>query len=121
MFYFRPNLSFNFHFFLHGTSTVCASIDVQQHKDIFHLTQQDFEQNSPINGKNPSCINCLTRIYCHLYNSLVILASYGLSAVLVGCIQCNVDINLLRKNWEQHYSLRYFDDVPDFVEIKAGR
>ena len=48
---FRPNLSFNFNFFLHGDSKVCASIDVQQHKEIFQLTSDDLESVLPIQGE----------------------------------------------------------------------
>lgn len=41
MFYlcFSTHLSFAFAFFVHGESTVCASVDVRQHPAVRHLTR----------------------------------------------------------------------------------
>ena len=39
-FYCRTHLSFCFNFFLHGESSVCASIEVKQHPPVWRLTPQ---------------------------------------------------------------------------------
>ncbi|CAF3409358.1 unnamed protein product, partial [Rotaria socialis] len=94
-----PNFSFNFTFFLHGDNKVCASIDVQRHRYIYNLTSKDLDKTSPSN---------------------VILAPYGISGMLNGPVSRDIDLNLLRENWERNYSVRHIDGLPDFVEVTVG-
>lgn len=48
------HLSFSFAFFVHGESTVCASIDVRQHSLVRTLSKEHLAQASsqPQNGTN---------------------------------------------------------------------
>lgn len=39
MLFCSSHLSFSFAFFVHGESTVCASVDVRQHPAVRHLTR----------------------------------------------------------------------------------
>ncbi|CAF1072689.1 unnamed protein product [Rotaria magnacalcarata] len=94
-----PNFSFNFTFFLHGDNKVCASVDVQRHRYIYNLTSKDLDKTSPSN---------------------VILAPYGISGMLTGPVSRDIDLNLLRENWERNYSVRHIDGLPDFVEVTVG-
>jgi len=92
-------LSISDQFFLHGDSKVCATVDVQRHDDIFHLTREDLEQSSP---------------------SDVILAPYGLTGKLIGLIDRDVDLHQLRENWKRNYPLEQLDGLPEFVQVTAG-
>ncbi|CAF0728160.1 unnamed protein product [Rotaria sordida] len=94
-----PNFSFNFNFFLHGDNKVCASVDVQRHRYIYNLTSKDLDKTSPTN---------------------VILAPYGINGMLTGHVNRDIDINILRENWERNYPIRHIDGLPDFVEVTAG-
>ena len=58
-------------------------------------------------------------MYFDIY-SLVILAPYGINAMLIGPVSRDIDINMLRENWERNYPIRHIDGLPDFVEITAG-
>ena len=113
---FRPNFSFNFNFFLHGDNKVCASVDVQRHRYIYNLTNKDLERTSSFNGK------CDVRDRRRSARSiLVILAPYGISGMLIGHVSREMDLNVLRENWEKNYPIRRIDGLPDFVEVTAGR
>lgn len=52
MFFSASHLSFSFAFFVHGESTVCASIDVRQHSVVRTLSKEHLAQASsqPQNG-----------------------------------------------------------------------
>ncbi len=113
----RPNFSFNFNFFLHGDNKVCASVDVQRHKHIFHLTNKDLERTSPINGTSPLLSFFENSI---IIDCLVILAPYGINGMLIGYVSREIDVNTLRENWEKNYPLRRLDGLPDFVEVTTG-
>ncbi len=40
--------------------------------------------------------------------------------MLVGHVSRDIDINVLRENWERNYPVRHIDGLPDFIEITAG-
>jgi hypothetical protein len=48
------------------------------------------------------------------------LAPYGINGMLVGHVSRDIDINVLRENWERNYPVRHIDGLPDFIEITAG-
>jgi hypothetical protein len=54
-----------------------------------------------------------------IYN-LVILAPYGINGMLIGHINREIDMNILRENWEKNYPIRRLDGLPDFVEVTTG-
>ena len=118
IFTFRPNYSFNFNFFLHGDNKVCASVDVQRHKHIFNLTSKDLERTSPSNGTPLHFILFFCKLLILYY--IVILAPYGITGMLIGLINREIDMNALRDNWEKNYPVRHLDGLPDFVEITTG-
>lgn len=57
----------------------------------------------------------MTRLFC-----LVILAPYGISGILIGPVNRDIDVNLLRENWEKSYPIRHMDGLPEFVEVSTG-
>ena len=50
----------------------------------------------------------------------MILAPYGINGMLVGHVSRDIDMNVLRENWERNYPVRHIDGLPDFVEVTAG-
>jgi hypothetical protein len=56
-----------------------------------------------------------------IIDSLVILAPYGINGMLIGYINRDIDMNILRENWEKNYPIRHLDGLPDFVEVTTGR
>ncbi|KAL4223449.1 Mediator of RNA polymerase II transcription subunit 13-like [Mactra antiquata] len=102
------NLSFCFNFFLHGESTVCASIEVKQHP--------------PVTCLNIHHINHTQENGTHLN---VILAPYGLNGTLTGVTyrDCDVHTDRYHEEWQKFYPIK-FDDakddpnkLPNFVEV----
>ncbi|CAF4788382.1 unnamed protein product, partial [Rotaria magnacalcarata] len=57
-----------------------------RHRYIYNLTSKDLDKTSPSN---------------------VILAPYGISGMLTGPVSRDIDLNLLRENWERNYSVRH--------------
>lgn len=41
--------------------------------------------------------------------------------MLNGPVSRDIDLNLLRENWERNYPIRHVDGLPDFVEVTAGK
>ncbi|RWS28447.1 Mediator of RNA polymerase II transcription subunit 13-like protein [Leptotrombidium deliense] len=85
-------LSIAFNFFVHGESTVCATIDVKQHQPIFQLTKNCFlTAQGPQNGLN------------------VILSPYGLSGFLTGQSYKDSDpvVQRLLKEWKKFYPVNF--------------
>ncbi|XP_050408100.1 mediator of RNA polymerase II transcription subunit 13 isoform X3 [Patella vulgata] len=82
------HLSFRFHFFLHGESQVCASIEVKQHPPVWRLTPQ-----------------YLSLIQENQANFQVILAPYGLNGQLTGHSYRESDQSSRRlfEEWRQFY------------------
>jgi hypothetical protein len=40
--------------------------------------------------------------------------------MLIGHVSRDIDVNVLRENWEKNYPVRHVDGLPDFVEVTAG-
>eukprot|EP00106_Octopus_bimaculoides_P002648 XP_014770090.1 PREDICTED: mediator of RNA polymerase II transcription subunit 13-like [Octopus bimaculoides] len=82
------HLSFCFHFFLHGESSVCASIEIKQHPPVWRLTPQHLtlvqESTSPLQ---------------------VILAPYGLCGTLTGNTYRDTDqaSRSVLDEWSRYY------------------
>jgi mediator of RNA polymerase II transcription subunit 13 len=90
------HLSFSFHYFIHGESSVCASVDVRQHPPVRKLSLHHLNiakgQTTPVQ---------------------VMLAPYGLSATLTGVTYKRDDrmVERLLKDWNQFFRLsrnKYF-------------
>lgn len=64
---FSANLSFSFSFFVHGESTVCASLSLRQHAPLRRITRGH-----------------LSAAHGHGAGLPVVLAPYGLAGVLTG-------------------------------------
>ncbi|XP_076473040.1 mediator of RNA polymerase II transcription subunit 13-like [Babylonia areolata] len=92
------HLSFCFHFFLHGESQVCASIEVKQHPAVWRLTNHH--------------LNLLQDSQVHFQ---VILAPYGLNGTLTGQTFRDTDPHNrhLFQLWNQHYPFD-FDEAKEF-------
>lgn len=79
LFCFSPwHLSFSFAFFLHGESTVCASVDVRQHPPVRTLTPKRLARiNSPEHHANakgkPTALLAISTV---LYGICVTVCSY---------------------------------------------
>ncbi|KAL3227709.1 hypothetical protein MRX96_003676 [Rhipicephalus microplus] len=84
-------LSFSFHFFVHGDSTVCASVDVRQHPPIHRISRQHL-----LAAQSASQSPCK-----------VILGPYGLAGVLTGqgFKENDVSTQTLLAEWHQFYPL----------------
>lgn len=104
------HLSFAFNYFIHGESSVCASVDVRQHPPIRRLSLHHITtakgQATPVH---------------------VILAPYGLAATLTGVTYAKADQNVARmmKEWNHFYPLdrnRYYcrDVHGGVVEMPAA-
>ncbi|XP_044759811.1 mediator of RNA polymerase II transcription subunit 13 isoform X2 [Coccinella septempunctata] len=80
------HLSFSFAFFVHGESTVCASVDVRQHPPVRRLTRAHIHQAQASNGTK------------------VILAPFGLCGTLMGPSFKSADSSArLLDEWSQFY------------------
>lgn len=104
------HLSFSFQYFIHGESTVCASLDVRQHPPVrkvsLHHLSLAKAQASPVQ---------------------VILAPYGLSGTLTGVTFKKEERNVERllRDWNSLFRLsknRYFCQNPhgDIVQMPAA-
>ncbi|KAG1662731.1 Mediator of RNA polymerase II transcription subunit 13 [Nymphon striatum] len=85
-----PHLSFKFNFFVHGESTVCASVDVREHPAICKLNASHILQAHSNQNGIP-----------------VILSPFGLQAVLTGqtCKESQQANMKLLEEWRQFYPL----------------
>jgi hypothetical protein len=90
---------------------------VQRHKHIVNLTTKDLERTSPLNG----IVFSIVIENFSLIDHLVILAPYGINGMLTGPVSREIDMNILRENWEKNYPIRHLDGLPDFVEVTTGR
>lgn len=106
----HPSLSFAF--FVHGDSTVCASMDIREHPPVRPLTAeylaeaQAAQQNNEPNQRP------------------VLLAPYGMSATLTGQTFRNVDSQTQKvlDDWSAFYPLHNKDTngIPPIVEVVSG-
>ncbi|KAK3084678.1 hypothetical protein FSP39_017312 [Pinctada imbricata] len=102
------HLSFCFNFFLHGESSVCASIEIKQHPAVWRLTNQHLTTAQESPGNFP-----------------VILVPYGLSGNLTGNSYKESDqsANKILREWLQFYPVEMMDKegdahkVPPLVEV----
>ncbi|KAH3888561.1 hypothetical protein DPMN_012599, partial [Dreissena polymorpha] len=85
------SLSFSFNFFLHGESTVCASIEVKQHPPVLLLASQHLQ--------------CAAESGAQLN---VILAPYGLNGTLTGVTYRDTDQTTKKalEEWRQFYPVK---------------
>ncbi|XP_076632005.1 mediator complex subunit skuld isoform X1 [Colletes latitarsis] len=98
------HLSFSFAFFVHGESTVCASVDVRQHPAVRHLTRA-----------------CLQRTQTSQSSVKVILAPHGLAGTLTGPVG-RTDSQLLEE-WKHFYPINGSNveaGLPPLVEVLVG-
>ncbi|KAG7209053.1 hypothetical protein KM043_015211 [Ampulex compressa] len=98
------HLSFSFAFFVHGESTVCASVDVRQHPAVRHLTR-----------------TCLQRTQTSQSGVKVILAPYGLAGTLTGQVG-RMDSQLLEE-WKHFYPINSSNieaGLSPLVEVLVG-
>lgn len=112
-FIFSTYLSFSFAFFVHGDSTVCASVDVREHPPVYSLTRQHLAAAQASTTGTP-----------------VILAPNGLAGNLTGVTFKNTDSNTTRflEEWRQFYPVhsKYLSrDLdpglpPPVVEVLVG-
>lgn len=88
------HLSFSFSFFVHGESTVCASIDVRQHPVVRKITHRHLAAASASSHNSSTGIHGISTttssqsfeflFTSHFFLFLVMLAPYGLAGTLTG-------------------------------------
>nr|CAD7425183.1 unnamed protein product [Timema monikensis] len=103
------HFSFAFAFFVHGESTVCASIDVRMHPLVRNLSRQHLVQAQASSSGAP-----------------VLLAPFGLSGALTGQVYKAVDLHTQRllEDWRQFYPIGGGGEegaaLPPAVEVVVG-
>lgn len=138
----------SFAFFVHG-DTVCASIDLREHSAVKVLTaeyladaaavtsqqQQHQQQSSHINTTSPLLSASLQHgsasaaaasiVSSDVQQKHVILAPYGMSAILTGNSIKNGDTasDKLLEDWDLFYPTCNTDnsDIPPVVEVISGK
>ncbi|BES95592.1 Mediator of RNA polymerase II transcription subunit [Nesidiocoris tenuis] len=106
------HFSFAFDFFVHGESTVCASVDVRTHPPVRTLLNSHLQQAQTVVHSSPQV---------H-----VILAPFGLAGTLTGQSFRAIDPHTLRllEGWRHFYpidkGLGESSDLPPFVEVLVG-
>ncbi|XP_055863166.1 mediator of RNA polymerase II transcription subunit 13-like isoform X2 [Biomphalaria glabrata] len=103
------HLSFSFHYFLHGESQVCASIEVKLRPPVWRLTAQHI---ALVQGNQASI--------------QVILAPHGLCGVLTGVTYSENDHNptsaKMFQDWSDYYPIKEdsLNKMPNMVEVIVG-
>jgi hypothetical protein len=130
------HLSFSFAFFVHGDSTVCASMDIREHPPVRHLTEEDLNnviKTSEQNVDNCSLDGVEQKDEMDMSNKgnmqSVILAPFGLSAVLTGAKSENIEQHAEKiiNDWNTFYSMKQPDTdtlsskLPLLVEVISGK
>lgn len=102
------HLSFSFAFFVHGESTVCASVDVRQHPPVRNLVRTHLQQAQACLHSGPGV--------------QVILAPFGLAGTLTGQVFKALDnqTHRLMEDWRHFYPTREPSDLPPAVEVIVG-
>ncbi|RZF40528.1 hypothetical protein LSTR_LSTR000407 [Laodelphax striatellus] len=104
------HLSFSFAFFVHGESTVCASVDVRQHPPVRSLIKAHLQQAHASNNNGPGV--------------QVILAPYGLAGTLTGQSfkAMEPSTHRLLDEWHHFYPIDTLShgDLPPVVEVVVG-
>lgn len=100
------HLSFSFAFFVHGESSVCASVDVRQHPSVRRLTRWHMQEAQAITG-----------------GIKVILAPFGLSGTLTGqSFRSPESTAKFLDDWSHFYPLDKTSSLTDssVVEVIVG-
>lgn len=136
------HLSFCFTFFLHGDSTVCASMDIREHPPIYSLSM-DYLNEAAAASSVSALSNCQLANKLNGHQSLdssqgqpkkhkpvtVILAPYGISATLTG-ISYRLTDSMTQKlidDWCAFYPLNSvlmtdsLGDLPPVVEVISSK
>jgi hypothetical protein len=120
---------------VHGDSTVCASMDIREHPPVRHLTEEDL--NNVIKSSEQNVDNCSVegaeqKDEIDMSNKgnmqSVILAPFGLSAVLTGTKSENIEQHAEKiiNDWNTFYSMKQLDSdtlsskLPLLVEVISG-
>lgn len=130
------HLSFSFAFFVHGDSTVCASMDIREHPPVRHLTEDylnDIVKNSQQNLETCDLDDGEEKEEFNVFNmntQSVILAPFGLSAVLTGSKNENSEqyTEKIVEDWNAFYPMKKHDNersmssskLPKLVEVISG-
>ncbi|XP_058465174.1 mediator of RNA polymerase II transcription subunit 13 isoform X2 [Malaya genurostris] len=115
------HLSFSFAFFVHGDSTVCASMDIREHPPVRPLMIKHLEEAQAQQGSNRNS---------EVKPRSVILAPFGLAATLTGQSFKTSDPQTQKvlDDWSAFYPISNknvnfsdsADTVPPIVEIMTG-
>ncbi|CAH8841921.1 unnamed protein product [Trichobilharzia szidati] len=102
---FSTQYSVSFSFFLHGESTVCASLDIRQHTAVQRVTTEHIQK----------CLTTQTIMP-------VILAPYGISAGLTGltCDKKDDDMTAESEAWSTFYPLRSSHEYESTISCVTG-
>lgn len=133
------HLSFSFAFFVHGDSTVCASMDIREHPPVRPLMIKHLEEalaqqgsNGSTNATSNSNNNCSNQTGSSgdAKPRSVILAPFGLAATLTGQSYKASDPQTQKvlDDWSAFYPIsnknihlsESADTVPPIVEIMTG-
>jgi mediator of RNA polymerase II transcription subunit 13 len=123
---------------VHGESTVCASMDIREHPPIRPLTeeylnevikntQQNIENCSPNDDDEKEDFNNDIN-HNNVSMQSVILAPFGLSAVLTGnrSESCEQFADKIMNDWNNFYPMKDSDIIssqsklPQLVEVNSG-
>jgi mediator of RNA polymerase II transcription subunit 13 len=121
---------------VHGDSTVCASMDIREHPPVRHLTEDylnDIVKNSQQNLENCDLDDGEEKEDFNVFNmstQSVILAPFGLSAVLTGSKNENSEqyTEKIVEDWNAFYPMKKHDNdrstssskLPKLVEVISG-
>jgi mediator of RNA polymerase II transcription subunit 13 len=126
------HLSFSFAFFVHGESTVCASMDIREHPPVRPLTEQHLnevirqaQQNLENDEEEKENFNDINH---NVSMQSVILAPFGLSAVLTGNKSDNYEqfSEKIISDWNNFYPMKSTESenssasMPSLVEVISG-
>ncbi|XP_063699092.1 mediator of RNA polymerase II transcription subunit 13 isoform X2 [Culicoides brevitarsis] len=108
------HLSYSFAFFVHGDSTVCASMDIREHPPVRPITMEHLTEAQAASQQNAD-----------VKPRQVILAPYGLAATLTGQSFRNIDpqTEKVLNDWSAFYPLHNKDsgsNMPPIVEVMSG-
>ncbi|CRK97337.1 CLUMA_CG010730, isoform A [Clunio marinus] len=129
------HLSFSFAFFVHGESTVCASMDIREHPPVRPLTEEYLNEVIKNSQQTESCSlnddndkEDFNDINHNVSVQSVILAPFGLSAVLTGNKSENYEqyTEKIVNDWNNFYPMKKLDgdnsssNMPQLVEVISG-
>jgi mediator of RNA polymerase II transcription subunit 13 len=128
------HLSFSFAFFVHGESTVCASMDIREHPPVRPLTEEYL--NEVMKNSQHNIESCTLNEdddkedfndINHNVSMSVILAPFGLSAVLTGNKSENFEqfSEKIVNDWNNFYPMKKLEcdtssKMSQLVEVISG-